>query len=359
VRFVLAAAGTGGHVYPALAVADALVARGVSRDDVIFFGGDRMEAAAVPDAGYAFVGFDLPRLRRSASLSNLAIPWVVWKTVGAMNAEMDRCGAAVVVGMSGYATVPAALAAGKAGIPLVLQEQNATPGLAARFAARRAVATFLGLPGPAERLPRSRVVGNPLREVFTAYDRAARRRAARERYGVDTGATVLGVLGGSLGARVLNESVEAVIGAWRGGSFEVVHLTGRAAYVDMAELASGSPLPWHCLPFEDSMEHFYAAADLVLCRAGAMTISELAATGTPSVVVPLEAVGQQANAAALSGPGGAVVIPQADAGSLPAVVAGLAADTGRLAEMSEAASASAMPDAAGVVAEAILEAVHG
>jgi len=359
VSFVLAAAGTGGHVYPALAVAHALVARGVSSDDVIFFGGDRMEAAAVPDGGYSLVGFDLPRLRRSASPSNLAIPWVLWKTARAMRVEMERRGAAVVVGMSGYATVPAALAARMARIPLIVQEQNATPGLAARFASRRAVATFLGLPGPSERLPRSRVVGNPLREVFTGYDRAARRRAARARYGVYGGATVMGVLGGSLGARVLNESVAAVIDAWQGGPFEVVHLTGRAAYEDMAELASGSPLPWHCLPFEDSMEHFYAAADLVLCRAGAMTISELAATGTPSIVVPLEAVGQQANPAALAGAGGALLVPQAEVGSLPALVAGLASDTGRLAEMSEAASASAMPDAAGVVAEAILEAVHG
>jgi UDP-N-acetylglucosamine--N-acetylmuramyl-(pentapeptide) pyrophosphoryl-undecaprenol N-acetylglucosamine transferase len=356
---VLAAAGTGGHVYPALAVADALVARGVSRDDVIFFGGDRMEATAIPDAGYQFVGFDLPRFRRSLTPSNLAIPWALWKTTRAMRAEMGRRGAAVVVGMSGYATVPAALAARMAGIPLIVQEQNACPGLAARFASRRANATFLGLPGPAERLPRSRVVGNPLREVFTAYDRAARRPAGRARYGADEAATVVGVLGGSLGAQVLNDSVEGIMAAWEGDALEVVHLTGRAAYENMAELAARSSLPWHCLPFEDCMEHFYAAADLVVCRAGAMTISELAATGVPSVVVPLEAVGQQANAAALVEAGGALTVPQAAVGRLAAVVVELASDAIRLAEMSEAALESALPDAAGVVADAILEAVHG
>ncbi len=356
---VLAAAGTGGHVYPALAVAEALGTRGVSRDDVIFFGGDRMEATAVPNAGYRFIGFDLPRLRRSPTPSNLAIPWALWKTTRAMRVEMRRRGAAVVVGMSGYATVPAALAARMAGIPLIVQEQNASPGLAARFASRRAAATFLGLPGPAERLPRSRVVGNPLRAVFTAYDRPARRPAGRERYGADEEATVIGVLGGSLGAQVLNESVAGIIAAWEGGPLEVVHLTGRAAHEDMAELAAGSPLPWHCLPFEDCMEHFYAAVDLVVCRAGAMTISELAATGVPSVVVPLEAVGQQANAAALAEAGGALVVPQAEVGRLPAVVAGLASDAMRLSEMSEAALESALPDAAGVVADAILEAAHG
>lgn len=357
--FVLAAAGTGGHVYPALAVADALMSRGVSRGDVVFFGGDRMEASAVPAAGYGFVGFDLPRLRRSLTPSNLAIPWALWKTTRAMRTEMGRLGATVVVGMSGYATVPAAMAARMAGIPLIVQEQNASPGLAARFASRRAAATFLGLPGPAERLPRSTVVGNPLREEFAAYDRAALRPTGRARYGVDAEATVVGVLGGSLGAQVLNESVGGIIDAWHEGPLEVVHLTGRAAHERMAELAAGSSLPWHCLPFEDRMEFFYAAADLIVCRAGAMTISELAATGAPSVVVPLEAVGQQANAAALAAAGGALMVPQAEAARLPSVVAELASDAVRLTKMSKAALASALPDAAGAVADAILEAADG
>ncbi|MCJ7725048.1 MAG: glycosyltransferase, partial [Acidimicrobiia bacterium] len=334
--FVMAAAGTGGHVYPALAVADALVARGVDRSEIVFFGGDRMEVNAVPAAGYQFVGFGLPRLRRSLAASNLAIPWRLLATVRAMRAEMDRRNARVVLGTSGYATVPAALAASRASIPLFVQEQNASPGLAARFASRRAAATFLGLPGPAEGLARSRMVGNPLRAVFADFDRAVLRDGARVRYGVDAGATVVGVLGGSLGAKVLNDAVAGIIAGWHGGSLEVVHLTGRLAFEEMAGTAAGSPLPWRCVAFEDHMEHFYAAADVVLCRAGAMTISELAATGSPAIVVPLEAVGQQANAAALATAGGAVLVPQSDAARLPGEVTGLAADPARLAAMSKA-----------------------
>ncbi len=357
--FVIAAAGTGGHVFPALAVADALVARGVNRSEIVFFGGDRPAEQAAPAAGYGLVGFDLPRLRRSASPSNLAIPRRLWKTTAAMRAEMESRRAAVVLGTSGYATVPAALAAGRLGIPMFVQEQNAVPGLAARFAARRAAGTFLGLPGPAERLPRSRIVGNPLRPAFDRFDRDSLREAARSRYGVSPGSVVIGVLGGSLGARVLNEAVGGIVAAWRTGPMEVLHLTGRSAFEDMSRAAGGSPLPWRCIAFEDAMEHFYAAADIVVCRAGAMTISELAATGSPAVLVPLEAVGQQANAAALAGAGGAVVVPQGEIAGLPETVTGLAVDAARLEDMAAGSLAMARPGAAGDVADALLEAAGG
>ena len=356
--FVMAAAGTGGHVYPALAVAEALVARGVDRSEIVFFGGDRMETRAVPGAGYEFVRFDLPRLRRSLSLSNLTIPLRLWKTTRAMRAGMLERGASVVLGTSGYATVPAAIAASRAGIPMFLQEQNASPGLAARFAARRAAGTFLGLAGPAERLPRSRILGNPLRPAFSRYDRVSLREAGRSRYGVDAEATVIGILGGSLGARVLNDSVGEIVAAWAGGPMEVIHLTGRAAIAEIMQVAEGSPLPWRCIAFEDSMEYFYAAADVVVCRAGAMTISELAATGTPAIVVPLEAVGQQANAAALVDAGGAVVVRQADLARLPGEVADIAVDASRLERMAAGSLGMARPMAADDVAEALLEAAH-
>jgi len=359
VTFALAAAGTGGHVFPALAVADALIERGVDRDGIVFLGGDRMGAIAVPDAGYAFVGFDLPRLRRSLSVSNLTIPWRLKKATSAIRDEMQQRETRVVLGTSGYATVPVARAARRLGLPMFVQEQNATPGLAARYAARHATATFLGLAGPAESLPRSRIVGNPLRGAFKDFDRARLRSVGRDRYGIAPEATVIGILGGSLGAQVLNESVASIVAAWREGPLEIVHLTGRTAFESVARVAEHSPLPWRCVAFEDHMELFYAAADVVVCRAGAMTISELAVTGTPAVVIPLVAVGQQANAAALADVGGAIVVPQSDVAALPAQVTDLAVDAARLVEMSTGSLSMARPDAAGDVADALLEALHG
>lgn len=355
--YAIAAAGTGGHVYPALSVAAALVARGVPRSEIVFFGGDRFEARAVPAAGYPFVGYQLTKLRRSLSLENLKIPVVVRRTASSMASELRRVDATVVLGMSGYVTVPAAMAARRAGLGFFLQEQNADPGLAARFASRRAIATFLGLPGRAERLPRSEVIGNPLRPAIAAFDRDALRGDARRGYGVAGSGPVLGVLGGSLGARVLNQSVERIVDSGAVGA--VVHLTGPDAYEELSRRASRSETPWVTRPFEPEMEQFYAAVDLVVCRAGAMTVSELAATATPAILVPLARVGQQWNARSLGDAGGAVVVEEGDVASLPERIEQLLANETGLAAMARSAGEQARPHAAAAIADRLIEAAGG
>ena len=352
----VAAAGTGGHVLPALAVARELVGGGMDPGEVVFLGGDRLEARAVPAAGFPFVPFPMVALRRSLSPRNLGIPFIVRRTTRAMAAVMQARGTRVVLGMGGYATVPAALAARRVALPLFVQEQNAIPGLAIRLAARRARAAFVGLPGPAQDLPRAVLTGNPLRAELARFERGNLAAAARRRYGLPEGAVALGVLGGSLGARVLNRAVPAIVGAWRGGPLAVVHLAGAEASA-VAPMAAAASLPWRCLAFEEQMQFFYAAADLVLCRAGAMTISELAATGTPAVLVPLERVGQQHNAAALVAAGGARLVHQGEAARLPTVVADLLADPTARAEMARSARAAARPEAAAVIAGHLREAI--
>ncbi len=354
----IAAAGTGGHVMPALAVARELVAGGMDPGEVVFLGGDRFEARAVPAAGFPFLAFPMAALRRSLSPRNLAIPRIVWHTSRAMAAALAEHGTRVVLGMGGYATVPAALAARRQGLPLFVQEQNAIPGLAVRLAARRAEGAFVGLPGPAQHLPRAVLTGNPLRAELARFDRGALAAAARRRYKLPEEALVLGVLGGSLGARVLNQAVPAVVEGWRGGPLAVVHIAGAEAD-SVAPLAAAAPLPWRCLPFEEHMEFFYAAADLVVCRAGAMTISELAATGTPAVLVPLERVGQHHNAASLVSAGGARLLPQDQVARLPETVAGLLGDPSARAEMSRCARRAARPEAAALIAARLREAAHG
>lgn len=352
--FVVAAAGTGGHVYPALAVAEALVERGVPRSEVLFLGGTRFEAEVVPRSGFPFVGFELTKLRRSLSPENLKIPVVLRRTAAAMAAEMTRAGARVVLGMSGYVTVPAAMAARRAGLPFFLQEQNATPGLAARFAARRAVASFVGLPGRSGSLPNARVVGNPLRREIAGFDRRALQGRARSRYGLSGNGPVVGVLGGSLGARILNESVERIIDTHSMAA--VVHLTGRDAHAEFERRSARSRVPWITRAFEAEMEYFYAAVDLVVCRAGAMTVSELAATATPAILVPLARVGQQWNARSLGDVGGAEVVEEGDVASLPGRVESMLANEAGLAAMAHAAGREARPNAAGAIADELIEA---
>jgi UDP-N-acetylglucosamine--N-acetylmuramyl-(pentapeptide) pyrophosphoryl-undecaprenol N-acetylglucosamine transferase len=354
VTFVVAAAGTGGHVLPALTIAGTLREGGVPASDIVFFGGDRFEATAVPDAGYAFHGFPLTKLRRSLSPRNLAIPFVLRSTSRAMAKVLGEVDASVVLGMSGYVTVPAAMAARRAGVPFVVHEQNAGGTLAARWGARHAVVTLLGLPGEAERMPRSLVVGNPLRPALTGFDRSAMRPGALARYGIDHG-PVIGIIGGSLGAQVLNEAAAAIAAAPGVGA--VVHLTGPAGAGLPEDTAA--PVPWIRRPYEPEMQHFYAAVDLVVCRAGAMTVSELAATGTPSVLVPLERVGQTANARVLEAAGAGVIVPQPEVAAIPGLVGSLVGDPPRLAAMRAAALATARTDAADRIAGRLMEIAGG
>ncbi len=350
----IAAAGTGGHVYPALSIAAALEARGIARDSLLFLGGDRFEATAVPAAGYRFAGFELTRLHRRFTLDNLRIPFVVNRSASAMADELRQSKATVLLAMSGYVTVPAAVAARRAGVAFVVHEQNSDPTLAVRFGARRARLTLLGLPGRAEGLPRSELVGNPLRPTLVGFDRTALRAEARRGYGLPPDGPVVGILGGSQGAQALNAVAEAIV---RTAGVPVLHLTGPEAHG--VEAVTDPGLPWMRLAFEPHMHNFYAAVDLVVCRAGAMTVSELAATASPAVFVPLERVGQAANARVLTSVGGAEMVPQDEIGRLPGVVAGLVADRTRRDAMARACAVTARPDAAQVVASRLLEVADG
>ena len=355
--FVIAAAGTGGHVLPALAIADALTSDGIARSHIRFVGGDRMEAELVPAAGYSFSGFEMARLRRSLTPRNLAIPFVVRRTSLKMTEMMEEWGTRAVLGTGGYSVIPAALAARRLRLPFFLQEQNAVAGLATRLAARWAQEVFLGLPGRAERLPRSTVVGNPLRPAFEAFDRDTLVGDARRRYGVRAEGPVVGILGGSLGARVLNESAADIVAAVGRGT--VVHIMGANSDSRAAVAEAPDGVQWVRLSYETDTSYLYAACDLVVCRAGAMTVSELAATGTPSVLVPLERVGQEANAAALSDVGAAVIVPQAAISGIGDIVASMLSDSDRLAFMSAAARSSARLGSAAKIAAKLREASGG
>lgn len=354
--YAFAAAGTGGHVYPALAVADELLERGVSRDDIVFFGGDRMEATTIPDAGYRFVEVEIRGLRRSWSLDNLTLPAVVWRAATRLTDAAHRSRTKVVLVMGGYISVPAAIAARRTGAAMFVHEQNAVPGLANRLIARWARTSFVAFPAAASHLARSVVVGNPLRRSLAAYDRGALRAVARKRYDMPDDLTVLGVLGGSLGARVLNELTQRIADNLDPDRTGIVHLTGRAHFQPVAAAAQRSGIRWHPVAFEREMEYFYAASDLVLGRAGALTISELAATATPSLVVPLAAVAQEGNAAHLADAGGAVVIAESDIDRVPAAIDQLLADEVRRHRMAAAAASCAKPHAAGELADALLRA---
>ena len=353
----IAAAGSGGHVYPALAVAEELVSRGIARENVIFFGGDRIEARLVPEAGHRLVAVDIHGIRRSISIDNLKLPLKVKaaRDVIARSIVDEDVRSMVVFG--GYVSGPAALAARKRKIPLFVHEANAVPGVANRLVARNADTVFVAFEPALGKLPGATVIGSPLRKAFNEFDRDAMQEDARAGYGVDQTGSVLGVIGGSLGASALNDLTRR-LALIPDRAFEIIHITG-PTHEELLGIQAADVEGWVVKGYEDDMPKLYAAADLVLSRGGALTVAELHASRTPAVIVPLPAGGgyQGLNAADVEHLGGAIVIDQTRSDEIIEAVVSLISDQDRLRDMSEALSGAPHLSAARSIADRVLE-VH-
>jgi UDP-N-acetylglucosamine--N-acetylmuramyl-(pentapeptide) pyrophosphoryl-undecaprenol N-acetylglucosamine transferase len=350
--FAIAAAGTAGHVYPGLAVADALVSQGVSREEVLFIGGDRLEAAAVPQAGYSLLSVPLQGLARRVTLTNLTIPQRVLMAVGHIRRALAERGVEVLLATGGYVTGPAGWAARSKSIPFFLSEQNAAAGLANRMMERWATRSFGAFPHTAG-LKKAEWVGNPIRAGIAEADRTGLRKRANRHYRLKEGIPVVGVMGGSLGAAAINRGVLQMLEEWDTDPVQVVHLTGWDHYEAMSRQASVSPHQWRVVGFEERMDLFYSACDLVVARSGG-GVAEFAAMGLPSVLIPGEfgsSNHQAANAAYLEDAGAAVTMAEADLDRLGPVVVELLSDASRRESMTKAAAALARPMAARRIAE--------
>ncbi|HUR49503.1 MAG TPA: UDP-N-acetylglucosamine--N-acetylmuramyl-(pentapeptide) pyrophosphoryl-undecaprenol N-acetylglucosamine transferase [Acidimicrobiales bacterium] len=354
---LIAGGGTAGHVVPALSVAQVLVQRGHPADSIHFVGSRRgMEARMVPAAGFGVTllpgrglnerKLNLENLRSAASLAAAA--------AGGLGVVARRR-PAVVLSVGGYASLAPGLAAGLTRRPLVLHEQNAMPGAVNRITARFARASAVSLPGTP--LPRPVLTGNPIGADFEKMDRSgAGRRAARERLGLPEGKKVLAAWGGSLGARRINLTIKALVEAWAGrDDLAVHHVIGRRDFGSWTAPKHGL-VDYRAVEYEPAMSDVMLAADVAVCRAGGMTVAELAVAGLPAILVPLPIATedhQMANARALVDAGGALVIRdgELDESSLAGLLAPLLGDDDRRVRMADAAAAMARPDAAQQIAE--------
>ena len=350
----IAAAGTGGHVLPAIAVADAIFGKA----PVVFFGGNRFEKEAVPRAGFEFVEVRLRGLQRSFTLKNLLIPFTVLRAVRTITREFREREVKALLCMGGYVTVPAALAARLVGIPYFIAEQNAHAGLANRLMARKAAGAFTSFE-KTEGLPEALHVGNPIRAEFADFSKGQVRRASVEYYGIDPHRFTLGVVGGSLGSGALNDASFEAAARWERADIQVIHLAGSRYEAAMKERAEHVDIDWKVIGFEERMDLFYGAVDLLLSRAGGM-IAEITVTGTPVILVPGShgsAGHQAASAGMLAKAGAAVVLAEEDLGeALAEEVLRLAKDGPALAEMAASSMAVAKPDAAERIAKVLLDA---
>lgn len=382
---VIAGGGTAGHVLAGLSIAQEIVARGAPPGAVHYVGSSRgAEERLVGEAGFGLTALPGRGIQRRLTPANLGAAAGLARALARSLRLVRRRRPAVVVGLGGYASVACGLAAAAWRVPLVVVEQNAVAGAANRLLARWARGAAVGF--PTVDLPRAVWTGNPVRAEVLAVDRGLRRAEARAALGVGEDRFLVVALGGSLGARRINQAVVELAALWRGRSdLHVRHVAGRRDYgwvtervesiysIDGRESASasgpfqpgpkvesagGGELGYDLVEYEDDMAAVYAAADLVVARSGASSVAELAAVGVPAVLVPLPGAPgdhQTANARALADAGGAVVVADGDldGSRLAAEIDSLTADPGRLEAMGRAARTAARPDATEAVVDLI------
>ena len=276
---LLAGGGTAGHVNPLLATADAIRAREPNATIIVLGTAEGLEARLVPERGYELVTIERVPFPRRLSMAALRFPWRFLRAVRNVRSLIARRGVEVVVGFGGYAAAPAYLAARREGIPLVVHEANALPGIANRVGSRltnHTAVTFEGTP-----LRNAVRTGMPIRSEIAQLDRTVARAAAISQWGLDSGRPVLLVTGGSTGAARINSTIVNSIHEIVAAGWQVIHTVGESRdFVD--PLVSG----YHPMPYCDRMDLALAAADVVIARSGAATVSELAGLGIPAVFVP-------------------------------------------------------------------------
>lgn len=348
---LLATGGTGGHTYPALALAQELVARAHPPESIRFVGGRRgLEGRVVPEAGFAIDLLPGRGLQRRFTLENVrtvleAIVAVVRALVLVRRHRPD-----VVVGFGGYASLPCVVAARVLRVPAVVHEQDAAPGLANRIATRVGAVPAVSLPGTP--LPGATLTGNPVRTEILDVRRAP------------ATPPILALFGGSLGARTINDAALDLYDRWRHRTdVRIEHVCGARNHDDcVARLAAqrrpGDVLAYTLTPYEPAMHELYARSTIAVCRAGAGTIAEVTAAALPTVLVPLPGAPsdhQTHNARTLEAAGAAVLLPddECTGGTLDAICGRLLDDPDRVQQMATAARALARPDAAAHLADLV------
>jgi UDP-N-acetylglucosamine--N-acetylmuramyl-(pentapeptide) pyrophosphoryl-undecaprenol N-acetylglucosamine transferase len=353
VRVLIAGGGTGGHLTPALALARELVSR-PRRVIVTLIGSERgPDREIFGESGLPYRILAAPRVERSRWWRNVILPARLASAVAAARALIAELDPHVVVGTGGYGSVPAVMAAALARRPIVLQEQNSKPGLATRFLARWADLACVQFESAAEELGRRtrvEVTGSPIAPQIPVEAPFADR--------LDPALPTVGVFGGSQGARALNEAMLGLTSAGDARAFNLVWQTGAA---DHARVSNARQWPRGTVigPFFSPMAGVYPLLDLIVCRAGAMTLAEVTAWGLPAILVPYPYATddhQTWNARDLERRGAAIVLLESELGArrLANLIGGLLSDPARRAKMAAAAREAARPDAARVIADRVL-----
>lgn len=353
-RVLISGGGTGGHIFPALSIAGE-IRRRCPDADILFVGAEnRMEMEKVPAAGYKIVGLPVSGFDRHNLLRNFKVLFRLWKSMQMAKRILRDFRPDIAVGVGGYASGPMLKEAQKRGIPTLIQEQNSYAGVTNKLLARKADAICVAYEGMERYFPADKITltGNPVRQNIL--ECALSPQEARRKFGLDSDRRTLLVVGGSLGARTLNNCVKAALSEIAGSDVQVIWQTGKA-YKD----EDSTPPNVVKTMFITNMDEAYRASDLVVSRAGASAISELQLLGKAALLVPSPNVAedhQTKNAMSLVERSAAVMVADAEAGKdlMPTALA-LLKDDARLHSLSENIKKMALRNAAGAIVDKIFE----
>ncbi len=316
-RLIISGGGTGGHIFPAIAIANAFRERHPDAH-ILFVGArGRMEMTRVPEAGYEIIGLWISGLQRKLTISNLLFPIKLMVSYLRSMVIVRRFKPDAVVGTGGFASGPMMIAATRSGVPTVIQEQNSFAGLANKQVAHKVSKVCVAYEGMEKYFPASKIIitGNPVRkDILTVSDK---RDKAKVHFGFQDSRKTLLIIGGSLGARTINESILAGIDKLVDADVQVIWQTGKAYYdVVIPELAKYDKRKLRVFDFLKEMDLAYAAADVVISRSGALAVSELCIAGKPCILVPSPNVAedhQTKNALALTAKDAAIMVSDKEA----------------------------------------------
>lgn len=359
-RVIVSGGGTGGHIFPAISIANAVRERWPGAE-ILFVGAlGRMEMERVPAAGYRIIGLPVAGFDRKNLLKNISVGWQLFKSMRQARQIVKDFRPDVAVGVGGYASGPLLKAAADAGVPTLLQEQNSYAGVTNKMLAKRAAVICVAYDGMERFFPKEKIVltGNPCRQELVITEQ--KRSEGYHFFGLDPARKTILMVGGSLGARTLNESIVAAFNKLgESDDLQVIWQCGKYYYEEMQQLQRNGKIPAnvHLFDFLSRMDYAYAVADLVISRAGAGSISELSLLRKAVILVPSPNVAedhQTHNAEALVRKDAALMVPDRLAAErLFDEAIRLVRDESRLQELSRNIAALAQPDSAGRIVDEI------
>ncbi|MBK9799370.1 MAG: undecaprenyldiphospho-muramoylpentapeptide beta-N-acetylglucosaminyltransferase [Bacteroidetes bacterium] len=357
-KVIISGGGTGGHIFPAIAIANALKEK-YNRVEILFVGAEgKMEMEKVPAAGYKIVGLNISGLQRKSILKNLSFPFKLFTSVRKSKAIIREFKPNVVVGVGGFASGPLLYAATKMGIPALIQEQNSYPGITNKFLAKKAKRICVAYDGMEKYFPKEKIIltGNPVRQDIK--NLAGKRERGMEFFGLEASKKTVLVIGGSLGARSINEAIKSFLLEFEKNKVQLIWQTGTTfkAVADKAA-ADYTNCTIRVHDFISKMDYAYAVADVVVSRAGASSVSELCVVDKAAILIPYPFAAedhQTSNAQALVTHHAAILIKDADVSEkLPSTLFDLLANDDKRKKLEENILKLAFRDAAEVIASEV------